>query len=257
MKYYLRETLNEAKLRFTPFRAWIGDLRDPAVVKADIIAGTTVALVLIPQAMAYAQLAGLPPHYGLYASFMVPIVAAIFGSSKQLQNGPVAVISLMTAAALAPLGLAPEQTVMYAALLALLAGAIQLILGFLRLGILVDFLSHSVVLGFANAAALVIASLQLGKIFGIDVETGHYLHDTLWNLAVAIPSETHALTLVMGILALVLLVLFKRFAPKLPGILLTVMITTLVAWLIGYQDQGGGRGGRRAGRIAIFCLAGI
>jgi SulP family sulfate permease len=239
MKDYLSQTLDEAKLRFTPFRAWIGDLKDPAVVKADIIAGTTVALVLIPQAMAYAQLAGLPPHYGLYASFMVPIVAAIFGSSKQLQNGPVAVISLMTAAALAPLGLTVEQTVMYAALLALLAGGIQLILGFLRLGILVDFLSHSVVLGFANAAALVIASLQLGKIFGIDVETGHYLHDTLWNLAVAIPSETHALTLVMGILALVLLVLFKRFAPKLPGILLTVIITTIVAWLIGYQDKGG------------------
>ena len=86
------------------------------------IAGITVALVLVPQSMAYAQLSGLPPYYGLYASFMVPIVAAIFGSSKQLQNGPVAVISLMTAAALAPLGLTVEQTVMYAALLALLAG---------------------------------------------------------------------------------------------------------------------------------------
>jgi SulP family sulfate permease len=239
MKEFLNETLNEAKLRFTPFRAWIGDLTDPAIIKADIIAGVTVALVLIPQAMAYAQLAGLPPHYGLYASFMVPIVAAIFGSSKQLQNGPVAVISLMTAAALAPLGLTVEQTVMYAALLALLAGGIQLVLGFLRLGILVDFLSHSVVLGFANAAALVIASLQLGKIFGIDVATGHYLHDTLWNLAVAIPVQTHAPTLAMGILALVLLILFKRFTPRFPGILLTVIITTVVAWLTGYQDKGG------------------
>ena len=239
MKEYLSETLKEARLRFTPFQAWVGDLRDPAVLKADIIAGITVALVLIPQAMAYAQLAGLPPHYGLYASFMVPIVAAIFGSSRQLQNGPVAVISLMTATALAPLSLNPEQIVMYAALLALLAGGIQLILGFLRLGILVDFLSHSVVLGFANAAALVIASLQLGKIFGIDVETGHYLHDTLWNLAVAIPRETHASTLFMGILALILLILFKRFAPKLPGILLTVVITTVVAWLTGYEAKGG------------------
>lgn len=239
MKGYLFETLNEAKLRFIPFRAWIGDLTNPAILKADIIAGITVALVLIPQAMAYAQLAGLPPHYGLYASFMVPIVAAIFGSSKQLQNGPVAVISLMTAAALAPLALNVEQTVMYAALLALLAGGIQLILGFLRLGILVDFLSHSVILGFANAAALVIASLQLGKIFGIDVETGHYLHDTLWNLAAAIPEDTHIPTLFMGISALVLLVLFKRLAPRLPGILLTVIITTIVAWLTGYEAKGG------------------
>jgi sulfate permease, SulP family len=239
MKGYLFETLNEAKLRFVPFHAWIGDLRHPAVVKADIIAGITVALVLIPQAMAYAQLAGLPPHYGLYASFMVPIIAAIFGSSRQLQNGPVAVISLMTAAALAPLDLNVEQTVMYAALLALLAGGIQVILGFLRLGIMVDFLSHSVVLGFANAAALVIASLQLGKIFGIEVDTGHYLHDTLWNLAVAIPRETHVPTLFMGILALALLILFKRFAPKLPGILFTVIITTVVAWVTGYAARGG------------------
>jgi SulP family sulfate permease len=170
---------------------------------------------------------------------MVPIIAAVFGSSKQLQNGPVAVISLMTAAALAPLDLNTEQTIMYAALLALIAGGIQLILGFLRLGIMVDFLSHSVVLGFTNAAALVIASMQLGKIFGINVATGHYLHDTLWNLAVAIPDKTHLATLLMGILAIILLILFKRFTPKLPGILLTVFITTVVSWLTGYAMKGG------------------
>ena len=105
--------------RLLPFLRWFPLSR--AGLRADLVAGITVALVLVPQSMAYAQLAGLPPHYGLYASFMVPIIAAIFGSSKQLQNGPVAVISLMTAAALAPLGLTVEQTVMYAALLALLA----------------------------------------------------------------------------------------------------------------------------------------
>ncbi len=239
MKTFLFETLNEAKLRFIPFLSWIGDLKNPAILKADIIAGITVALVLIPQAMAYAQLAGLPPHYGLYASFLVPIVAAIFGSSRQLQNGPVAVISLMTAAALAPLALNAEQTIMYAALLALIAGGIQLILGFLRLGIMVDFLSHSVVIGFTNAAALVIASMQLGKIFGVSVTTGDYLHETLWNLVVAIPENTHLLTLFMGIFSIILLILFKRFTPKLPGILFTVVITTTVAWLSGYADRGG------------------
>ncbi len=239
MKTFLAETLNEAKLRFTPFLSWIGELKDPAIVKADIIAGITVALVLIPQAMAYAQLAGLPPHYGLYASFLVPIVAAIFGSSKQLQNGPVAVISLMTAAALAPLALTPEQTIMYAAFLAIIAGAIQLILGFLRLGIMIDFLSHPVVIGFTNAAALVIAGMQLGKLFGITVEQGHYLHETLWNLAVSIPEKTHLLTMLMGFSAILLLLVFKRFTPKLPGILFTVIITTVIAWLSGYEGSGG------------------
>ncbi len=239
MKKFLFETLNEARLRCIPWLDWIGDLKNPAILKADILAGITVALVLIPQAMAYAQLAGLPPHYGLYASFLVPIVAAIFGSSRQLQNGPVAIISLMTAAALAPLGLNAEETIMYAALLALIAGGIQLILGFLRLGIMVDFLSHPVVIGFTNAAALVIASMQLGKIFGISIIPGNHLHETLWNLAIAIPKQTHSATMLMGILALLLLVMFKRFTPKLPGILFTVLITTLVAWLTGYANIGG------------------
>ena len=231
--------LREAGLRFIPFLDWIGELKNPAVLRADIIAGITVALVLIPQSMAYAQLAGLPPHFGLYASFLVPIVAAIFGSSKQLQNGPVAIISLMTAAALAPLGLNAEQTIMYAALLALIAGGIQIILGLLRLGIMVDFLSHPVVIGFTNAAALVIAGMQLGNIFGISIDRGHHLHNTLWNLAVSIPEKTHLATLFMGIFALVLLVLFKRFTPKLPGILFTVLITTILAWLTGYENRGG------------------
>lgn len=239
MKKFILETLNEAKLRFVPFLDWIGELKNPAILKADILAGITVALVLIPQSMAYAQLAGIPPHYGLYASFLIPIVAAIFGSSRQLQNGPVAIISLMTAAALAPLGLNVEQTIMYAALLAIIAGSIQIILGFFRLGIMVDFLSHPVVIGFTNAAALVIASMQLGKMFGITIVTGNHLHETLWNLAVSIPKETHLTTLLMGLFALVLLILFKRFTPKLPGILFTVLITTMVAWLTGYADKGG------------------
>ena len=239
MNKFLFESLYEAGQRFVPFRSWIGELKNPAVVKADILAGITVALVLIPQSMAYAQLAGLPPHYGLYASFLVPIVAAIFGSSKQLQNGPVAIISLMTAAALAPLGLDVQQTIMYAALLALLAGGIQLVLGFLRLGIMVDFLSHSVVIGFTNAAALVIASMQLGKLFGIAIDTGEHLHETLWNLAISIPNGSHMPTVLMATGALVLLIGFKKFTPKLPGILFTVIITTIVAVLTDYAKIGG------------------
>ncbi len=239
MKKIFLETLSEVGHRFIPFLDWIGELKKPAILKADILAGITVALVLIPQAMAYAQLAGLPPHYGLYASFLVPIVAAIFGSSRQLQNGPVAVISLMTAAALAPLGLNVEQTIMYAALLALMAGGIQLTLGFLHMGVMVDFLSHPVVIGFTNAAALVIASMQFGKLFGIVVSPGNHLHETLWNLALSIPQNTHLTTMFMGFFSLVLLILLKRFTPKLPGILLTVIITTVVAWLTDYEKTGG------------------
>jgi len=110
--------------------------------KADAIAGLTVALVLIPQSMAYAQLAGLPAYYGLYASFLPPMIAALFGSSRQLATGPVAVVSLMTAASLGPLATAGSDSfVAYAILLALIVGAFQFLLGILKLGLVVNF-SH-------------------------------------------------------------------------------------------------------------------
>jgi len=239
MKDYLALLLHDAKSRFVPFLDWIGELKNPEILKADILAGITVALVVIPQSMAYAQLAGLPPQAGLYAAFLVPIVAALFGSSRQLQNGPVAIISLMTAAALIPLNLSMEQYIIYAAMLAIMAGIIQVVLGLLRLGILVDFLSHPVIIGFTNAAAVVISSLQLGKILGIDTESGNHLYQTLWNLVLAIPEKTHIPTLLMGVFSLALLILFKKFTPKLPGILITVVITILTSWLIGFDKMGG------------------
>ena len=218
MKDYLGQLGKDALSRFVPFLSWIGELKNPQVLKADIIAGVTVALVLIPQSMAYAQLAGLPPQMGLYAAFLVPIIAAIFGSSRQLQNGPVAIISLMTAAALIPLNLNTEQYIVYAAMLAILAGVMQVVLGLLRLGVLVDFLSHPVVIGFTNAAAVVISSLQIGKILGIESESGGHLYETLWNLFIAIPEKTHIPTLLMGCFSLFLLIFFKKVTPKLPGI---------------------------------------
>ncbi len=239
MNNYLIQLLKDGKSRFVPFLDWIGELKNPEIVKADIVAGVTVALVLIPQSMAYAQLAGLPPQMGLYAAFLVPIVAALFGSSRQLQNGPVAIISLMTAAALIPLGLQPEQYIAYAAMIAILAGAMQVLLGLLRLGVMVDFLSHPVIIGFTNAAAIVISSLQLGKILGITVDSSGHLYQTLWDLVKAIPSQTHLPTLAMGIFSLLLLILFKKFTPRLPGILLTVVISILLSWLIGYETMGG------------------
>lgn len=239
MKDYILQLGRDAGKRLTPFLGWIHELKNPEILKADIIAGVTVALIVIPQAMAYAQLAGLPPESGLYAAFLVPIVAALFGSSRQLQNGPVAIISLMTVAALLPLNLSTEQYIVYAAMLAVMAGAIQVTLGFLRLGVLVDFLSHPVVIGFTNAAAIVISSLQVGKLLGIDVESGSHLYQTLWNLLLAIPSQTHLPTLFMGLSSLALLILLKKFAPKLPGILITVVLSIVISWLIGYDEMGG------------------
>ena len=141
-------------------------------VKIDGVSGLTVALVLIPQSMAYAQLAGLPPYYGLYASFLPPMVAALFGSSRQLATGPVAVVSLMTAVSLEPLASAgSEGYIAYAVLLALMVGLVQFSLGVLKLGHAVNFLSHPVVNGFTNAVAIIIASTQLSKMFGVYVDS--------------------------------------------------------------------------------------
>ena len=150
-----------------PFLAWFKGY-DKASLQLDALSGLTVALVLIPQSMAYAQLAGLPAYYGLYASFLPPMIAALFGSSRQLATGPVAVVSLMTAASLAPLATAGSPGyIAYAILLALMVGLFQLTLGILRLGLVVNFLSHPVVNGFTNAAAIIIASSQLSKMFGV------------------------------------------------------------------------------------------
>ena len=225
--------------RLLPFLAWIGKCKSPNVLTADFVAGITVALVLVPQSMAYAQLAGLPPYYGLYASFLPGIVAALFGSSRQLATGPVAVVSLMTAAALEPLALTPDMYVAYAISLAIMVGIFQMALGVLRLGVLVDFLSHPVVIGFTNAAAIIIATSQLSKIFGVVVEKGEHHYDTIWRVIVASTTDTHMLTLAMGILAIAIMAVMKKFVPKWPNVLVAVVITTVLSASFGFEKQGG------------------
>ncbi len=223
----------------SPAKTWLPELRNWEVLRADIIAGVTVALVLVPQVMAYAQLAGLPAYTGLYAAFVAPIIGAIFGSSRQLHNGPVAVISLMTASALASLTLEPSQLIGLAALLALMVGIIQMGLGLLRLGFLVDFLSHPVISGFTNAAAIVIGSLQLGKLLGISQPSDQQFLITLRDTLLAIPTQAHGPTVLMGVGSLAMIFAFKRWAPKYPAIVMTVIIATLISWLFSYQARGG------------------
>jgi SulP family sulfate permease len=226
--------------RFVPFYRWIGEVRDKDTLRADLIAGITVALVLIPQSMAYAQLAGLPPYVGLYASFLPPIVASFFGSSRQLATGPVAVVSLMTAAALGPLAASnPEGFLVYAMTLAVLVGLFQMSIGLLRLGVVVDLLSHPVVVGFTNAGALIIATSQLGKLFGVEVPPAEHYYETVYNTVLAALEQTHMPTLVMGIVAIAIMVGLKKFFPKLPNVLIAVVVTTLASWAIGFEENGG------------------
>ena len=225
--------------RFTPYREWIHELKNPEVLRADLIAGLSVALVLVPQSMAYAQLAGLPPYYGLYASFLPVMIASLMGSSRQVHTGPVAVVSLLTASALAPMALDPTQYAAYAVMLALMVGVFQLSLGLLQLGFFVDFLSHPVVVGFTNGAAIIIATSQLGKMFGVTAERSEHHYETVWNTLELALHHTHMPTLAFGLGALLLMILMKKFMPKIPGVLAAVAITTVASWLLKFEENGG------------------
>ena len=222
---------------FFPFIEWLKDY-NVEKLKIDSLSGLTVALVLIPQSMAYAQLAGMPAYYGLYASFLPPIIASLFGSSRQLATGPVAVVSLMTAASLEPLATAgSEGYIAYAILLALMVGIFQFSLGVLRLGVVVNFLSHPVVNGFTNAAAIIIASSQLSKMFGVYVDKAEHHYETIYRVCEAAVHYTHWPTLFMGVLAFGVMYGLKRINPRIPNVLVAVALTTTISWAIGFQQD--------------------
>jgi len=207
-------------------------------LKMDILAGLTVALVLIPQSMAYAELAGLPPYYGLYASFLPPMIAALVGSSRQLATGPVAVVSLLTATTLEPLATAGSQHyIAYAVLLALLIGVFQFALGVLKLGLVVNFISHPVVNGFTNAAALIIATSQLPKLFGIHIDKAPHHYEMIYGVIKAAGHYMHWPTLFMGALAFAFMYGLKRVSPRLPNVLVAVAITTTLSWSLGFEHN--------------------
>ena len=225
--------------KFLPFLNWFP--MNGNNLKSDLIAGITVALVLIPQSMAYAQLAGLPAYYGLYAAFLPGIIAALWGSSAQLATGPVAVASLLTASALAPLAATgSDQFVALAILLALLVGVVQLTLGIFKLGVVVNFLSHPVIVGFTNAAAIIIGLSQLNKLFGVSMGRSEHFVQDIWGVLLQI-GDTHLPTLAMGVSAFAIMWGLKKYAPKLPGVLIAVTITTLVSWGIGFEHNGTGK----------------
>ncbi|MDD5206082.1 MAG: SulP family inorganic anion transporter, partial [Desulfobacterales bacterium] len=207
-------------------------------IRQDLISGLTVALVLIPQSMAYAQLAGLPAYYGLYASFLPPMIAALFGSSRQLATGPVAVVSLMTAASLEPMATAGSAGYIgYAVLLALMVGVFQLALGVLRLGLVVNFLSHPVVNGFTNAAAIIIATSQLSKLFGVYVDNAAHHYETILRVIQAALHYTHWPTLLIGAFAFAIMYGLRRMNPRIPNVLIAVAMTTIISWATGFQNN--------------------
>ena len=230
-----KQVVSSTLVRILPFLSWFHKYTFDSL-RRDFIGGVTVALVLVPQSMAYAQLAGLPAHYGLYAAFLPPLVAALFGSSRQLATGPVAVVSLMTATALEPIATAgSEMFIAYALLLALLVGIFQFLLGVFRLGLVVNFLSHPVVNGFTNAAAIIIASSQLSKLFGVHVDKADHHYQTIYAVLMAAASFIHWPTLGFAILAFLIMIFVRRINPRIPCVLVAVIVTTLLSWISHYE----------------------
>jgi sulfate permease, SulP family len=223
--------------RWLPIIGWLRR-SDGASLRSDLMAGLTVGAMLVPQGMAYAALAGMPPVTGLYAATVPLVVYALLGTSGQLAFGPVAIVSLLTASTLAPLaGGDPAAYIALAGMLALLVGAIQVALGLLRAGRLTALLSHPVISGFTSAAAIVIATSQLDKLFGISIGRPDGWVERIGALAANL-GGTHLPTLVIGVIAIAALVLGRRFAGRLPVPLLVVVLATAAVPLLGLDRAG-------------------
>lgn len=227
---------------------------DRANLRHDLLAGGVVAVMLVPQGMAYAMLAGVPPVVGLYASTLPLIVYVLFGSSRQLAVGPVAMMSLLVFTGVSTLA-APgsEQYVGLVISLAFLVGAIQLALGLLRLGFLLNFLSHAVISGFTSAAAIIILLSQLGHLLGIPSTSGHSAFHLLLGFAQGV-GATHAVTLIIGLISLAILILFKWKAPRFPAPIVVVASSILLVYLFGLDRYGVSVVGHVPKGLPVFSL---
>lgn len=219
--------------RVFPFLRWFPLSKDN--LRADLIAGITVAMILVPQSMAYATLAGLPVVYGLYASFLPVMVASLWGASRFLHTGPVAMLSLMSAAAIEPLASrGSEEFIQLSLTLALLVGVLRLALGLFRMGVLINLASHPVILGFTNAAALIIGLSLLNTFINVPMPRSDSFLIDLWHVVEQIPIA-HGPTLLFGLATLAALHFLRARYPKLPGVLIVVIVGTLISAFSGFE----------------------
>ena len=227
--------------KYVPILHWLPRY-DRADLGADVVAGLTTAVMLIPQAMAYALLAGLPAYVGLYAA-AIPLVAyAILGTSRPLGVGPVAMDSLLTAQTIGAIAAVDPEVgeahyILLATLLAFMAGIVQIGLGLIRFGFVVNLLSRPVVAGFTSAAALIIGLSQLKLIIGVNLPRSTYIHEVLINAAQRV-EEINWITFAIGSTAIVALILLKKHAKKLPRALMVVVAGALLVIFGGLEAQG-------------------
>ncbi|GJM32695.1 MAG: sodium-independent anion transporter [Saprospiraceae bacterium] len=225
-------------------KEWIG---------GDLSAGLTVGVMLIPQGMAYAMLAGLPPIYGLYASTIPLIIYAIFGTSRQLAVGPVAMVALLISSGVGQFAdIGSSEFITLAILLALMVGVIQFSMGLFRLGFIVNFLSHPVIAGFTSAAALIIGFSQIKHLLGIEIPRGK-VHETLINIVQNI-ENINLPTFLLGVAAIVTLLAVKRLNKRIPGPLIIVLLGIIGVYLFQLTSLGVNVVGEVPGGLPAFSF---
>ena len=215
-----------------PILEWLPNY-NKSLFKGDLVAGITVGIVLIPQGIAYALIAGLPPIYGLYCALVPQVMYAIFGSSRQVAIGPVAMDSLIVATGVSTLALAgSESYISIAILLALLVGFIQFILGIFSLGFIVNFLSKPVITGFTSAVALIIGVNQFRNLLGVDFMQSdqiQYIIEDIWFQI----TNYNIHTTVIGLISVSIIIFFRKINKKIPSALIVVVLGILIMKYFG------------------------
>lgn len=221
-----------------PFLVW-GRKLNKHTLKDDFFAGLTGAIIVLPQGVAFAMIAGLPPVYGLYTAMVTPVIAALFGSSYHLISGPTTAISLVVYSSVSQYvsNGHPEDFVPYAVTLSLIAGIFQYVMGLVKLGTLVNFVSHTVVIGFTAGAAILIAASQLKHAIGIQLDRGLNFGETIIATFQNIGLTNPYVLLISG-MTLIVAVVLRKISLKIPHMLIAMLFGSGLAWLIGAETHG-------------------
>jgi sulfate permease, SulP family len=217
--------------RILPFLRWWPRVT-PSTLKSDGLAGLTGAIIVLPQAVAFATIAGLPPQYGLYAAMVPAIIAALFGSSWHLVSGPTTAISIVVFASISPLAEpGSEEFIRLVLTLTFLTGVFQLAMGIARMGALVNFISHTVIIGFTAGAAILIAGSQIKNFFGLDIPRGAHFHEVIIHFFGHV-LDIRPRVVMVSTATLISGILTKKFFPKMPFMIVAMVVGSIVAYIL-------------------------
>jgi len=230
-----RTGLQSLAYRYVPILGWL-PAYNRAHLMPDAVAAVTVWALLVPEAMAYATIAGVPLEAGLYAAILPLFLYAIFGTSRQLSVGPSSGVAILSAATIAPLADGTEEFIALTAALAIVVGAILVVAGVARMGWVSQFMAQPVLAGFVIGIALIVLIGQADKVFGVDAEGDNFWQEA-WDLMSSL-GDTHLETAVIGVGSLVILFALARFVPKAPGALITVLLGIVISAAFNLEDEG-------------------